>query len=68
MPLEKSVYKLKKNFPLFQRKIFSIVFCVFLCEGDGSERLPIRLPKDGELVFFPKTDTVIGVHRTIPGP
>lgn len=32
-----------------------------LCEGDGSKRLPIKLPKDGEPVFFPKTDTVIGV-------
>lgn len=32
-----------------------------LCEGDGSKRLPIKLPKEGEPVFFPKTDTVIGV-------
>ena len=32
-----------------------------LCEGDGSKRLPIKLPRDGEPVFFPKTDTVIGV-------
>ena len=32
-----------------------------LCEGDGSKRLPVKLPKDGEPVFFPKTDTVIGV-------
>lgn len=32
-----------------------------LCEGDGSKRLPAKLPKDGEPVFFPKTDTVIGV-------
>lgn len=37
-------------------KLFKI-----LCEGDGSKRLPIKLPKDGEPVFFPKTDTVIGV-------
>ena len=36
-------------------------FLLFLCEGDGSKRLPIKLPKDGEPVFFPKTDTVIGV-------
>lgn len=32
-----------------------------LCEGDGSKRLPVKLPKDGEPVFFPETDTVIGV-------
>lgn len=32
-----------------------------LCEGDGSKRFPIKLPKEGEPVFFPKTDTVIGV-------
>lgn len=32
-----------------------------LCEGDGSKRLPVKLPKNGEPVFFPKTDTVIGV-------
>ena len=36
-------------------------FLKILCEGDGSKRLPIKLPKDGEPVFFPKTDTVIGV-------
>ena len=36
-------------------------FLRILCEGDGSKRLPIKLPKDGEPVFFPKTDTVIGV-------
>lgn len=36
-------------------------FFKILCEGDGSKRLPIKLPKDGEPVFFPKTDTVIGV-------
>lgn len=36
-------------------------FLKILCEGDGSKRLSIKLPKDGEPVFFPKTDTVIGV-------
>ena len=36
-------------------------FLKILCEGDGSKRLPIKLPMDGEPVFFPKTDTVIGV-------
>lgn len=36
-------------------------FLKILCEGDGSKRLPIKLPKDGEPVFFPKTDTLIGV-------
>ena len=36
-------------------------FLKILCEGDGSKRLPIKLPKDGEPHFFPKTDTVIGV-------
>lgn len=32
-----------------------------LCEGDGAKRHPIKLPKDKEPVFFPQTDTVIGV-------
>lgn len=32
-----------------------------LCEGDGSKRLPVKLPKDGEPVFFPETDTIIGI-------
>lgn len=48
---------------------FSIKFSVknphkslkILCEGDGSKRLPIKLPKDGEPVFFPKTDTIVGI-------
>lgn len=31
------------------------------CEGDGSKRLPVKLPKENEPVFFPETDTVIGV-------
>ena len=36
-------------------------FLKILCEGDGSKRLPIKLPKDGEPVFFFNLDTVIGV-------
>lgn len=32
-----------------------------LCEGDGSRRLPVKVPRTGEPVFFPGTDTVIGV-------
>ena len=36
-------------------------FLKILCEGDGSKRLPIKLQKDGDPVFFPKTDTVISV-------
>lgn len=32
-----------------------------LCEGDGAKRLPVKLPNNGEPVFFPKTDAVIGV-------
>lgn len=32
-----------------------------LCEGDGSRRLPVKIPGKGEPVFFPDTDTVIGV-------
>ena len=35
-------------------------FFKILCEGDGSKRLPIKLPKDGEPVFVPKTATVNG--------
>lgn len=67
---EKTIYnkvKLKspsinfmKKLSLFSRK-YSNISLRILCEGDGSKRLPIKLPKDGEPVFFPKTDTVIGV-------
>ena len=32
-----------------------------LCEGDGSRRLPVKIPRAGEPVLFPGTDTVIGV-------
>lgn len=32
-----------------------------LCESDGSRHLPIKLPREKEPVFFPKTDTVLGV-------
>ena len=49
-----------KKLSLFSRK-YSNISLRILCEGDGSKRLPIKLPKDGEPIFFPKTDTVIGV-------
>ena len=49
-----------KKLSLFSRK-YSNISLRILCEGDGSKRLPIKLPKDGEPVFFPKTDTVIGI-------
>ena len=49
-----------KKLSLFSQK-YSNISLRILCEGDGSKRLPIKLPKDGEPVFFPKTDTVIGV-------
>lgn len=49
-----------KKLSLFSRK-YSNISLRILCEGDGSKRLPIKLPKDGEPGFFPKTDTVIGV-------
>ena len=49
-----------RKLSLFLRK-YSNISLRILCEGDGSKRLPIKLPKDGEPVFFPKTDTVIGV-------
>lgn len=49
-----------KKLSLFSRK-YSNISLRILCEGDGSKRLPIKLPKDGEPVFYPKTDTVIGV-------
>ena len=49
-----------KKLSLFSRK-YSNISLRILCEGDGSKRLPIKLPKDGEPVFFPKTDAVIGV-------
>lgn len=32
-----------------------------LCEGDGSRRLPVKIPRKGEPIFYPGTDTVIGV-------
>lgn len=41
-----------------------------LCEGDGSRRLPVKIPRPGEPVFYPGTDAVLGViglsclHRT----
>ena len=34
---------------------------IILCEGDGSKRLPVKLPRDNEPVFCPGTDTVIGL-------
>lgn len=34
--------------------------CIF-CEGDGSRRLPVKIPREREPVFYPGTDTVIGV-------
>ena len=49
-----------KKLSLFSRK-YSNISLRILCEGDGSKRFPIKLPKDGEPVFFPKTDTIIGV-------
>lgn len=49
-----------KKLSLFSRK-YSNISLRILCEGDGSKRLPIKLPKDGEPVFFSKTDTVIGI-------
>lgn len=32
-----------------------------VCEGDGSRRLPVKIPRENEPVFYPETDTVIGV-------
>lgn len=32
-----------------------------VCEGDGSRRLPVKVPRRGEPVLYPGTDTVIGV-------
>lgn len=32
-----------------------------LCEGDGSRGLPIKLPRKGEPVLFPETDTVFAL-------
>lgn len=44
----------------FLRKIRDIPSRI-VCEGDGSRRLPVKIPREGEPVFFPGTDTVIGV-------
>ena len=32
-----------------------------VCEGDGSRRMPVKVPRQGEPVLYPGTDTVIGV-------
>ncbi|MBS6721838.1 MAG: putative selenium-dependent hydroxylase accessory protein YqeC [Clostridiales bacterium] len=32
-----------------------------VCEGDGSRRMPVKIPRPGEPVLYPGTDTVIGV-------
>ena len=32
-----------------------------VCEGDGSRRMPVKIPRQGEPVLYPGTDTVIGV-------
>lgn len=34
---------------------------IILCEGDGSRRMPVKIPREGEPVFYPNTDTVLGV-------
>lgn len=44
----------------FLRKIRDIPSRI-VCKGDGSRRLPVKIPREGEPVFFPGTDTVIGV-------
>lgn len=32
-----------------------------ICEGDGSKGLPLKVPRSKEPVFYPGTDTVLGV-------
>lgn len=32
-----------------------------VCEGDGSRGLPVKIPRKNEPVFYPETDTVIGI-------
>lgn len=34
---------------------------IILCEGDGSRRMPMKIPRSGEPVFYPNTDTILGV-------
>lgn len=34
---------------------------IILCEGDGSRRMPVKIPREGEPVFYPNTDTVLGI-------
>lgn len=36
-----------------------------VCEGDGSRRMPVKIPRPGEPVLYPGTDTVIGVIGVI---
>lgn len=44
----------------FLNKIKSIPDYI-LCEGDGSKRLPVKIPRNGEPVLFPDTDLILGV-------
>ncbi len=32
-----------------------------LCEGDGAKKYALKIPRQQEPVFFPKTDTVVGI-------
>lgn len=32
-----------------------------LCEGDGSKRLPVKIPRENEPVLFPGTELVLGI-------
>lgn len=46
--------------PVFLQSLLSFPD-IILCEGDGSKKLPVKIPRDHEPVFFPETDTVIGL-------
>lgn len=44
----------------FLKKVQSIPDYI-ICEGDGSRRMPVKIPRKNEPVLFPETDMVIGV-------
>lgn len=60
-PTKSSIIK-KWSSPSFSflEKIHSIPDYI-ICEGDGSKRLPIKIPREKEPVLFPYTQMVLGV-------
>lgn len=49
------------SFPLSFLEEIADVPDRIVCEGDGAKKNPLKIPRQGEPVFFPKTDTVVGI-------